>query len=129
MTQQIPYLVFPGNCKEAMPFYASVFGGKVTMMQTFGESPIPVPDGLEGRIFNSEIKANGIHLRASDDLPGHEVTPGTNISLQVIFDEEENKRNAFEALSEGGKVLFPITDNFGMLRDRFGIQWMLEHKV
>ena len=91
MKKLIPYVVFPGTCKEAMGFYAEVFNGKITLMQTFGESPMPVPPELAHRIFNSELKAEGIHFKASDDLPSHAVTVGTNISLFAVFEDKKSR--------------------------------------
>ena len=73
MKNLIPYLVFSGNCKEAMEFYATVLGGKITSMTTFGKSPIDVPNEFSNRIFDSELKAESIRFKASDDLPNHSV--------------------------------------------------------
>ncbi len=124
MKDLIPYLVFPGTCREAMEFYRDVLNGEITLMQTFGDAPMDVPATLQNRIFNSELKAGGIHFKASDDLPGHDVKLGTNISLYAVFPDKTSKEAAFNKLSEGGKVLFPLDDNFGMLKDKYSIQWM-----
>jgi len=128
MTYPIPYIVFPGTCKEAMEFYKESLNGEITVMQTFGDSPIEVPHELQNRIFNSELKAGDIHFKASDDLPNHEVKIGSNISLYTVFSDKQTKEEAFKKLSEGGKVLFPIEDNFGMLIDKYAVQWMLVHE-
>ena len=128
MSSVIPYLVFPGTCKEAMKFYCDVLQGEITSMQTFGSSEMEAPPGFEERIFNSELRASGIQIKASDDLPGFDVNPGNNISLFVVFDDASTKREAFKDLAEGGKVLFPLDDNFGMLSDRYGVQWMFTHE-
>lgn len=128
MAQLLPYIVFPGTCKEAMEFYAETLNGEITMMQTFAASPMEIPEALQSRIFNSELKAGGIHFKASDDLPGHEVKVGTNISLFVVFPDKPAKEEAFNKLADGGKVLFPLDDNFGMLKDKYGVQWMVVHE-
>jgi len=127
MNAIIPYIAFPGTCKEAMEFYATTLNGEITTMQAFSEAPMEIPENLQDRIFNSELKAGNITIKASDDLPMHPVTPGSNMSLYVVFPNEEMKTDVFNKLSEGGKVLFPITDNFGMLKDKFDIQWMVVH--
>lgn len=124
MKSIIPYIVFPGNCREAMEFYAQVLDGEILFMKTFEDSPVPTSTGFGDRIFNSELKIGDIQIKASDDLPNHKVTQGTNISLHVVFSNEETKKRAFEELSKGGKILFPIEENFGMLKDKYGIQWM-----
>ncbi len=125
MKSLIPYLVFSGNCKEAMEFYANVLNGAITSLTTFGTSPIEVSPELNNRIFDCELEAEKIHFKASDDLPNHSVKSGNNFSLFVSFSENKEKENVFIKLSQGGKVLFPLDDNFGMLKDKFGIQWMI----
>lgn len=125
MKSLTPYLVFSGNCREAMEFYANVLNGTITSLTTFGTSPIEVPPELNNRIFDCELEAEKIHFKASDDLPNHSVKSGNNFSLFVSFSESKEKENVFNKLSQGGKVLFPLDDNFGMLKDKFGIQWMI----
>ncbi|NAS14149.1 VOC family protein [Poritiphilus flavus] len=124
MTTLLPYIAFPGTCKEAMEFYSKTFGGKLVKLQTFAEAPMEVPEEVGHRIFDSEMIAGKLRIKASDDLPGHEVQAGTNISLFVSFADKAKKEEIFAALSENGKVLFPLTEDFGMLKDPYGIQWM-----
>ncbi len=125
MKSLIPYLVFSGNCKEAMEFYADVLNGTITSLRTFGSSPIEVPPEHRSRIFDCELKAENIHFKASDDLPNHAVKRGNNFSLFVTFSESKEKEGVFNKLSRGGNVLFPLDESFGMLKDKFGIQWMI----
>ncbi len=127
MATVTPYLVFPGTCKEAMGFYQKALGGSITIMQSFGESGMPVPPGCEDRIFNAELQAGDLRLKASDDLPGHDVQMGSHMSLFVTFPDATSKQAAFEALAEGGTIMFPLDDNFGMLKDPYGMQWMFVH--
>ena len=124
----IPYLVFPGTCKEAIEFYKEVLQGEITLMQTFRESPVDVPPENEHRIFNAELKAGGIRLKASDDLPGYSVDQGNHVSLFTVFPNATAKKEAFQKLAQGGKVLFPLEENFGMLKDKYGVQWMFVHE-
>ncbi len=128
MNSIIPYIAFPGTCREAMHFYAEILNGRITAMQSFAEAPMDVPELIQDRIFNSELKAGGLTIKASDDLPTHPVSQGSNMSLYVVFQDSMLKSEVFAKLSEGGQVLFPITDNFGMLKDKFGIQWMVTHQ-
>ncbi len=128
MARLIPYVVFPGTCKEAIEFYKDILGGEITILQTFGESPIDVPPESQDSIFNSELRAGDFVLKASDHIPGHEVTIGSNISLFTVFPDQDTQEEVFGKLSEGGKVLFPLEGNFGMLVDKYGVQWMLVHE-
>ena len=125
MANLIPYLVFSGNCKEAMELYANVLNGDITAITTFEKSPIDVPPEFNNRIFDCELKAGNFRFKASDDLPNHSVKSGSNFSLFLSFADKKEKETVFNKLSQGGNVLFPLDDNFGMLRDRFGIQWMI----
>ena len=128
MNTLTPYLVFSGNCKEAMEFYATVLNGEITLMQTFDEAPMPFPESAKNRIFNSEMRAGNIIIKASDNLPDYPVESGTNISLFIHFENIEEKKHAFKELAKEGKVLFPLEENFGMLKDKYGIQWMVIHE-
>jgi len=121
----IPYLVFPGTCKEAMKFYAQVLNGEIISMKTFIDSPIEVPNDYQNRIFDSELNAEKIRIKASDDLPNHSVTIGNNISLFITFSDKAFREEVFKKLSESGKILFPLEKDFGMVKDKFDIQWML----
>lgn len=125
MKNLIPYLVFPGTCKEALEFYSQCLSGEITSIMTFGESPMDVPHEISNRIFNADFKAKNLMLKASDDIPGYDVKMGTNMSLYMVFEDEETKKDIFHKLAEGGKIQFPIDDNFGMCKDKFGVQWMV----
>jgi PhnB protein len=124
MPSLIPYIIFPGNCREALNFYSEVFNGRILSRQTFGDSSIPVSTENAHRIFDSEFIAGDIHFKASDDLPEHKVLQGSNISMFVTFNDPDFRREAFQKLAENGKVLFELNENFGMVQDLYGIQWM-----
>ncbi len=128
MQPSIPYLVFPGKCREAMHFYAGLFSAEITTMQTFGESPMEVPPECTEMIFNSELQAGDLAIKASDNLPAYQTHAGNNVSLYLTFPDATSQRNCFEKLALDGKVLFPISSGFGMVRDKYEIQWMLVHK-
>ena len=125
MKQVKPYLMFPGKCKEALTFYKECLNGEIAILQTYADSPIDVAEESKNRIFNSEFQADGINFMASDDLPNNKVTIGSNFALFVTFSDRAEHKRVFNKLSEGGKVLFPIENNFGMLIDKYRIQWML----
>ncbi len=129
MATLIPYLVFSGNCREALEFYATVFKGEIVSIQTFGDAPIDFPEESKNRIFDSEFKAGNIHFKAPDDSPPNQtVSKGTNFSLFVFFSDTQFKKDAFNELSKEGNVLFPLDENFGMLKDKYGMQWMFTNE-
>ena len=125
MKQLIPYIMFPGTCKEALNFYTECLGGEITRLQTVAESHLQVAGEHKQRIFDSEFKADKIRFKASDDDPNQPLVAGQNFALFVDFSDETEQRAAFEKLSGGGKVLFPLEQTFGMVVDKYGIQWML----
>ena len=125
------YLFFNGNCREAMEFYAALLGGKLYMM-TYGEGP-QCPDGAAELLMHANISVDDESvLMASDTPPQKPLQEGQNFNLTLNCASREQQDRLFAALSEGGHVSQPLQDmfwgaRFGMLRDRFGIGWMLNH--
>ena len=121
-----PYLVFDGNCREAMSFYKDCLNGEIIMMETFGESPVEVAEAARERIYNSVVIADDIKIMASDNMPDAETEKGKNFSMFVIFSDESEMKTVFEKLLDGGgEITFPLENGFGMLTDKYGIQWMV----
>jgi PhnB protein len=127
----VPYLNFPGQCREAMELYADLLGANVVAMQTHGESPMAehLPPDQHGTILHARIERDGFTLMASDAPPERYMQPrGLWVSIQVDTSDEADR--IFSALSDGGKVVMPIDETFwatrfGMVVDRFGTPWMV----
>jgi len=119
-TKLNPYLSFKDNAREAMEFYKTVFGGKLTM-STFKEYHASQDPSEDEKIMHSMLEAeNGITLMASDTPNRMEYIPGTNSSMSLSGDNETELRTYFEKLSAGGNVTMPLEkapwgDRFGML--------------
>ena len=129
-----PYLFFDGNCREAMAFYKSCFGGKLELM-TYADAPEgnPCPGGdiqsARDKIMHACMTKDDFMLMASDNPMGAPVT-GDNVHLSVECSTMFEIQELFNALGDGGEVVMPLADtfwgaHFGMLTDRFGIHWML----
>ena len=99
MTLLIPYLVFPGNCREALQFYAKVFHGEILKMDTFEGIPMEMPEEEKSRIFDSEFSAGNLHFKASDDLSEFPVKTGTNVSMFLICSDPHERSRIFRALA------------------------------
>ncbi|MEM7333924.1 MAG: VOC family protein [Chloroflexota bacterium] len=125
MKEVIPYLMFSGSCHEALNFYKSCLNGEIVSLQTVGDSPLDVPAEFQDRIFDSEFRAEGVRFKASDDMPGQEVVKGGNFAMFVTFSDQQEQKRVFDELSNGGQVQFPLENNFGMLIDKYQVQWML----
>ncbi len=126
-----PYISFEGNAREAMEFYKTVFGGKLDM-STFGEAGMTEHGVKPDQIMHASLVAeNGITLMASDTATGfREYIAGTNISISLSGDNENELAGYYNKLAEGGKVEQPLTkaswgDAFGMCIDKFGVFWMV----
>jgi PhnB protein len=129
-TKLNPYLNFRDNTREAMEFYQSVFGGKLTM-NTFKEFHASQEPDEDNKIMHASLEAdNGITFMASDTPDGMQYTAGTNFSMSLSGDNEAELRGYFEKLSDGGTVTMPLEkapwgDTFGMLTDKFGVSWLV----
>jgi PhnB protein len=124
-----PYISFPGNARDAMEFYQTVFGGNLTV-STFGEfgsQDAAVADKVMHAMLETD---RGYTLMASDLAPGMEHTPGNNIAISLSGDEGDELHGYWEKLTDRGQVNMPLEkqvwgDEFGMVTDRFGIPWLV----
>jgi PhnB protein len=135
------YLNFPGTTEEAFRYYETVFGTRIAMMQTFGDTPFVsnVPEAAKKKIMHAQLPiTDAVHLMGSDVVEGLSppVKWGTNFHVSVVASDKAEADRAFAALSSGGKVNMPLANApwgpyFGMCADRFGVQWMvsLPHPV
>jgi PhnB protein len=130
MAQMIPYLNFNGNCKEAMTFYKDILGGELTL-QTVGESPMAgqSPKEVLNNVMHSVLARDGFTIMASDSM-GQSVTGGNNIRLCLVCNSKPEIQTLFSKLSAGGKVSFPLKEEFfgtfGECTDKFGVDWMFQ---
>jgi PhnB protein len=129
-TQLNPYLSFRDNTRQAMEFYKSVFGGKLTM-STFKEYHASRDPSEDNKIMHAVLDCgNGFTFMAADTPNGMEHRPGDNFSMSLSGDNESQLRNYFQKLSAGGQIGMPLEkaawgDMFGMLKDQFGVSWMV----
>jgi PhnB protein len=129
-TKLNPYLNFKDNTRQAMEFYNSIFGGKLQMstFKEFHASQTPAEDNL---IMHAELNAGDVLTFFASDTPARmEFRPGTNMSLSLTGDNEEELKAYFKKLSAGGTVGMPLEkaiwgDMFGMCTDKFGVGWMV----
>jgi PhnB protein len=128
------YINFNGDAGEAMEFYKSIFGGEV-YSDTFAgfDSPdMPVAPEDKDKIMHAFLKGdNEIELMASDVPSGMGFNAGSRITLSLSGDDEVLLRGYWTNLSEGGTVTVPLGkspwgDTFGMLTDKFGVNWMVD---
>ena len=126
-----PYLNFKGQCEEAFKFYEQMLGGKIVMMSRFAGTPgeAMVPPEFRDKIIHARIQIGSTLIMGSDTPPDRaSEAKGFAISLQAGSVAEAER--LFTALSRDGQVGMPFgktffAERFGMLKDRFGIPWMV----
>lgn len=129
------YLNFNGNTEEAFNFYKTVFGGEFVTVQRFKDTPYAdnMPVEEKEKIMHIALPIGDNLLMGTDvasNMP--DVTFGTNSSLCVDAKSEDEANKLFSGLAAGGKVSMPLEKMFwgalfGMLTDKFGVQWMVNY--
>lgn len=137
MQAPTPYLNFPGTCEEAFNFYKKVFGGDFDYVGRFKEMPpeYPCPPGFEEKIMHISLSVNGkVVIMGSDTAEGFgpSYQAGNNVSLSLDPKDEADAKRLYDGLREGGEVTMELSPTFwaklfGMVTDRFGIQWMISY--
>ena len=134
ITQLNPYIHFNGNAADAIKHYELILGAKVERSMTYGDLPgnTPQPEN-KSRIMHCELTlGRGCTLMVSDAPAEHQGTIGTNVEVSLAYDDEAELRAAFDGLAAEGRVVVPLHDafwggKFGMLVDRYEIQWMFTY--
>ena len=134
----LTYLSFNGNCREALDFYRSVFGGEYVIIQTFGDGPpdMGVPESDRDKIMHATLTV-GDGVIMGSDMPSNFGPPpvmGNNFSLSYPTQSREETDELFAKMSEGGKVTMPLQDMFwgsyfGACTDKFGINWQFDYEM
>jgi PhnB protein len=130
--QATPYLMFDGNAKEALEYYRVVFGGEISNLQTYGEADYPTPPEAYDRVIHAQFKKDDLILMASDAFPGNSVVVGSNVSLTLEFESEEEIQGIYETLSQKGTVFMELQDTFwgakyAKVKDAYGVIWDLNY--
>ncbi|MEP7197798.1 MAG: VOC family protein [Saprospiraceae bacterium] len=136
MAQINPHINFNGNAEEAFNFYKSVFGGEFAKIMRFKELSSPeflVTENEANKIMHIALPIGNSILMAND-VPERMGRTNENENRSKIVISAESKEEAdklFNGLSVGGQIEMPITDSpwgsyFGMFRDKYGIEWMVD---
>ena len=136
MARVSTYLNFPRNTEEAFNFYKSVFGGEFAKVMRFKDlsSPeFPIPENEANKIMHIALPI-GKNVLMGNDIPEimGKVNENENRSkISVSAESKEEADRLFNGLSAGGQIEMPIADSpwgsyFGMFRDKYGIEWMID---
>lgn len=131
------YLIFNGNCREAVEFYEQAFQTKREVFQTFAESPqnpdYQMPEEAKALVMHAKMTVFGSDLMFSDNFPGSPFTVGNNVSIAVVSNDLDGLKSSFNKLQEGGTVEMELQETFwskcyGSLTDKFGVHWQISHE-
>jgi PhnB protein len=131
-----PHINFNGNAEEAFQFYQSVFGGtfsRIIRFKDLASEAFPVAEHEANKIMHIALPI-GKNLLMANDVP--EILGRTNedenrSKIVIAAESKEEADKLFNRLSVGGQIEMPIMDSpwgtyFGMFRDKYGIEWMVE---
>jgi PhnB protein len=133
MLRCTPFLLFDGNCAEAMTFYHECLGGELTLTK-LGDSSMKdlLPPEKHNRLINAHLKTGNIEISATDWMasPAFEPLQGNTFAIFVVGEEYDELKAAFEKLADGAdKQRFqelhdlPI-GTYGQFYDKYGVQWI-----
>jgi PhnB protein len=137
MAQINPHINFNGNAEEAFNFYKSVFGGdfaKIMRFKDMASTEFPVAENEANKIMHIALPI-GKNVLMANDVPDilSKVNENENRSkISISAESREEADKLFNGLSAGGTVEMPISDSpwgsyFGMFRDKYGIEWMVDY--
>ena len=131
-----PHINFNGNAEEAFNFYKSVFGGEFAKLMRFKDlasAEFPVPEHEANKIMHIALPIGNSVLMANDvpEILGRTNENENRSKIVISAESKEEADKLFNGLSEGGQVEMPISDSpwgsyFGMFRDKYGIEWMVD---
>jgi PhnB protein len=133
-----PHINFNGNAEEAFEFYRSVFGGefaKIIRFKELASAGIPIAEKEMNKIMQIQLPI-GKNVLIANDIPevlGRVSESENRSKISVSAETQEEADKLFRGLSAGGNVEMPMGDSpwgsyFGMFRDKYGIEWMIEFK-
>jgi PhnB protein len=132
MTTLTPYLLFDGNCHEAMEFYQACFGGELMIMKV-KDSPAKdrMPAVQLEKTINARLRSGKLEISASDWLMLDSARiSGNTACLYLSGGKLPELKALFEKLSLGAEVTDPLQEQFfgfyGALNDKFGVRWMFQ---
>ncbi|MHB1865155.1 MAG: VOC family protein [Candidatus Saccharimonadales bacterium] len=135
MLKNMPFLLFDGNCAEAMTFYHKCLGGELELNK-LGDTPMKnmLPKEKWGRIINAHLKADNVEISATDWMAAPEYIPkyGDIFAIFVLGEGYDELKEVFDKLSEGHKedrfqdlheMPFGI---YGQFFDKYGYHWIFK---
>lgn len=121
ITAAAPFLMFQGDCEEALTFYADVIPGAAVAA---------VHKGADGKVAMARLSIAGLEIMANDSPPVHDFTFTPSTSTFLTVDTEADVDAVAGELGRGGKTMMPagnygFSKRFAWVQDRFGVSWQI----
>ncbi len=125
-----PYINWRGQAREAMEFYHSVLGGQLDVMTFADMGGMGVAEHEVDWVMHAALTVSDTVLLMGADHPEHVAGEPTKQTVSISGDDETTLRAWWDGLSEGATVHQPLEkapwgDSFGMLQDRYGVDWLV----
>jgi PhnB protein len=128
------YLNFNGNTEEVFNYYKKVFNGSFSKLMRFRDMPggDKMSNSDQAKILHVALPVGDNILMGTDvlDSMNQKISTGDNITISITLDDETEANRIFNALAEEGNIIMPLgtefwSELFGICKDKFGIQWMM----
>jgi len=137
MAQVNPYIHFNGNAEEAFTFYKSVFGGDFAMVIRFKDMTFegsPTNEKETDKIMHIALPIGKHSMLMGSDTPesmGRHNENENRSKISITVESKDEADTIFNGLSAGGQIEMPIANSpwgsyFGMFRDKYGFEWMVD---
>lgn len=126
------HLNFRGEAREALGFYQSVFGGDLVAISYADAGAAPGAPESDQIMWGQVAAGNGFRVMAYDVPAALEHDAGIIPIFVSVRGNDAAELTAFwDRLSKGGRVVQPLSPSgwsplYGMVRDRFGVTWVLD---
>ena len=126
-----PHISYNGQCEEAFKYYEKHLGGKINRLALYEGTPAEqhMPPEMRKQVIHAQIQIGDTTMMGADAPPDrYQVTHGIAVTLAVNTPADAERM--FHALADGGEIHMALdktffAEKFGMLRDRFGVPWMV----
>jgi PhnB protein len=126
------HLNFRGDARAALEYYRSVFGGRLDAFSYADAHAVTDPAEADQLSFGQVVSEEGFHVMAYDVPATTAHDRGTiPVFVSVRGNDSDEITRYWEALAEGSEIVAPLAPAawaplYGMLRDRFGVTWVLD---
>jgi len=128
-----PYLIFKGECQDAIKLYERAFDSKITDVMRFSDMPessdntMSIPDDKKDWIVMSKLPVGDSFIRLSDTIGELKDAVSERVTIAVETEVDMIKKS-FNVLAEEGNIGIPLQKSFfsplfGVVHDKYGVMW------